>query len=135
MLRATALLLAIASAACAAPIARNARDLASERLETQASCSDLFSQLGDVPREAPLRQATLPEEMNICRPRHAAAFVRMGSAEVVLCRSFRYLRRSKAAATIIHEELHLAGLPEKPMLGAQFWPYEITQLVRQACDL
>ncbi len=112
--------------------------LALERLEEVPACGELFAALGADGRELLGRTVyTLPagpRENGVCL--RAVAFTAPGSVRTVVCPvRFRALPRGEAAAILLHEALHLAGLGE--------WPYdpeaptskEITELVRSRCRL
>jgi len=112
--------------------------LALERLEEEPACAGLFGALGGDGRELLARTVyTLPvgpRESGACR--RAVAFTTPGSVRTVVCPvRFRALPKGEAAAILLHEALHLAGLGEWPYVPEAPTSEEITELVRSRCRL
>jgi hypothetical protein len=108
-----------------------------DRLENSAQCRSLFEPfdadgsefLGDTYYQP----APLLQERRVCR--NASAFTVVRHSVTYLCRSFARLPTARAAAILIHEALHFAGLRESPThLGAPA-SGEINHRVAQSCNL
>lgn len=112
--------------------------LALDRLDEAPPCGALFEVLGGDGRELLARTVyTLPagpRESGVCR--RAVAFTAPGSVRTVVCPvRFRALPKGEAAAVLLHEALHLAGLAEWPYDPEALTSEEITELVRSRCRL
>ncbi|MEW6335896.1 MAG: hypothetical protein ACOY3Y_20090 [Acidobacteriota bacterium] len=112
--------------------------LALDRLEHRPECRGLFHALGadgarTMRASIYYRPAStyLPE--GSCRG--TAALIRVGSPATVLCPGFGRLNPSAAAAVLIHEALHHAGLEECPPTPGALTSPEITRLVLERCGL
>jgi hypothetical protein len=81
-------------------------------------------------------------EINVCGrcstagPRIASnlAYTTVGGRPVWICRHFGRVVPEDAAAAVIHEALHLAGLDEDPRGRSAATSIEISREVRKACD-
>ena len=111
--------------------------VAKDRLEVSALCRALFDPLGADGSEflgrTYYQPATYLNEQRVCR--RASAFTMVGNAVTRVCRSFARLPTNRAAATLIHEALHFAGLPESPAHPGAPSSGEINHRVAQSCDL
>ena len=103
----------------------------------QPSCAGLFNGLHLGPRESLTATlytpASVTHEQRLCR--RAAALTGVGRPVTFLCRSFGKLAVERAAATLIHEALHHAGLPERPADPRAMESREINALVARHCGL
>ena len=113
--------------------------MAVEQLEKVPGCGALFAQLG---ASGPLLLGTTvflapegEEFAEVCRASRAAAMTRLGSHVTYLCPPFARLSRRGAAVAILHEALHYAGVPERPVHPEGLSSAEISALVRARCDL
>lgn len=116
----------------------SAFDLAVAHIEENPECQRLFSDLARGPRETLAQALYNPApgrfEQQVCR-RGVSAFTRVGSATTYLCRSFARLAPPRAAAAVIHEALHQAGLPEAPGYPGAPLSNEINEWVAARCQL
>ncbi len=126
--------------ALAPPIERKldrAFELAIGRVRESPACGALFSELGRdgtiVLLNSRYYPAGLINEQKVCR--RASAYTGVGSPAVRLCRSFGRLSVDRAAAVVIHEALHFAGLPEWPADPQAMTSAGINQLVESSCGL
>ncbi len=112
-------------------------DLAVAHLQRDLRCSGLFSALGSdgvAMLESTLYFVAGPfNEAKICRT--AVAYTFVGAAPTVLCRSFAELSDAQAAAILIHEALHHAGLSERRVDRKGLPSHAITRLVHASCGL
>ncbi len=113
--------------------------VAFQRIESSTACAALFEKLGVDPTEvlnstlyfpAPSRQ-----ESTICQGVGAAAFTTVGGRATWLCSNFGSLRVHHAARLILHEALHHAGLPERPLVASALNSHQINLLVSKSCGL
>lgn len=114
--------------------------LALRHLEESPQCRELFKPLHqdgvELLAQATLQVASSETEVRICRRRSASAFTTVGGQLTVVCpQLFGKLTPQKAAAILIHEALHQAGLEEWPRDPNGLTSQEITTLVRRSCDL
>ena len=113
--------------------------LATMRLRSHDDCRALFARYGGNGLDALARTFYYPasgdEEERYCEMGHATAYTRVGGTHTGLCRSFGSLSRVKAAATLIHEALHSAGMSERPHDPDGFSSLEIDRLVKNRCSL
>ena len=113
--------------------------LAVQRLKEVPGCSSLYADLGT---PGPLLLGTTiylapegEEFQQICTDTSAAALTRLHSHVTYLCPPFARLTQRAAAAAILHEALHYAGEPERPVQPEGLSSAEITALVKSRCDL
>jgi hypothetical protein len=115
-----------------------ALDLALERLEERSPCRALFDSLGaDGAAVMARTELRLPDSaalVRTCRQRRALALTAVGGRTIWLCPSFfRRTPRHRAAATLVHEALHQAGLGERPTDPVAPTPREIDLAVARSC--
>jgi hypothetical protein len=115
---------------------QQAYPVAVEHMRDNPECRDLFSQLGADGLEklsmTSYRQSDLRMERGICRGGVSAVTV-VECPQVRLCKRFASLGTVQAAATLIHEALHYAGMNEWPKDPQGLEPREIDRMVRKAC--
>lgn len=114
--------------------------LAYRQLVDVESCSALFSELGaDGPETlagAIYYPASDEQRQQICLRRGAAAFTELEGTRIGICTArFGSYTPLEAAAALIHEALHHAGMPERPTVAGALSSPEITELVRDRCRL
>lgn len=112
--------------------------LANQTVEGVAACRELFAEL-DQPADRSLAltlyvPASGKQERRVCS-RGVAAFTAVGSRVTYLCRDFGRLAAPRAASTLVHEALHLAGLEEAPLHPDAPSSAEINDLVTSSCKL
>jgi hypothetical protein len=111
--------------------------LAVERLRTVPACGALFSELGadgiDALSNTYYVPADVKSELRICRRAHGFTIVK--GAPTWLCQNFARLQDHRAAAVLLHEGLHHAGLNEWPHDPDGPRPRAIDKMVEDACDL
>jgi hypothetical protein len=109
--------------------------LAVQKLSTEPGCRDLFAELGADGREmlstTLYYQADLKTEKQVCS--RALAFTIVGGAPTWVCQRFARLNDRRAAAVLLHEALHHAGMGEWPNDPDGPTPAEIDELVADAC--
>jgi hypothetical protein len=112
-------------------------EVAVQKLSTEPGCRDLFSGLGanglEMLSTTLYYQADLRMEKRVCS--RALAFTVVGAAPTWVCQRFAGLNDRRAAAVLLHEALHHAGLGEWPIDPDGPTPAEIDELVRDACGL
>jgi hypothetical protein len=112
--------------------------LAIRRIGDVPACSALFGRLGSDGAAAltatEYEGAFWHSPLSACKE-GIAAYTSLGGRKTHLCPSFGLLPTEKAAAILIHEALHLAGLGENPPNRAAMTSIEITRLVAQSCSL
>ncbi|HVN76696.1 MAG TPA: hypothetical protein VMT19_10300 [Thermoanaerobaculaceae bacterium] len=111
--------------------------LAVSRVRNDASCDALFARLGTDGVRALARSVYLARSKaapNRCAP-DIAAFTWVGDRRVVLCPAFAALPLDGAAAILIHEALHSAGLGERPADPRGLRSADINREVVAACGL
>lgn len=111
-----------------------------QRLEELPTCRALFESMGADGRDTlgrmVYREASSDAELDLCARRSAAAITTVGGRGVALCPSrFDRLTVHGAAALVLHEALHHAGLPEAPRTPGALTTREISARVRRACGL
>lgn len=113
--------------------------LALSRLRDSASCRGLFEQLradGSVVLATTIYMTSTEERTEqMCVRGGAAAYTWLGQPATYLCPSFAGLPRHLAAMSLLHEALHYAGLPERPVHRGAMSSGEISALVRERCAL
>ena len=115
---------------------RSAIELAANHLESEEACRGLFADLG-ADGAATIAGSTylhVPNhylETTICDTRHAYTYV--GGGPVWLCRNFQWLSTEDAAAVVIHEALHRAGLTEAPSDPHGMTSLSINRMVKKKC--
>ncbi len=110
------------------------------RLRSRKSCQKLFTELSavgeDVLANAIYGGPLSSVEERLCRRLRADAFTAVSARRIVLCPGrFESLTRDRAAAVLIHEALHHAGLRESPAVPDAPTSQEINRLVRRHCAL
>lgn len=111
-----------------------AHSLALDKVESVESCGDLFNGLNETNGADMLHMTEYREwESNDACNGSVAAFTHIGSREVYLCNLFFGLSRTVQAATLIHEALHSAGMPEDPPVAGALSTTQIQQMVNQQC--
>lgn len=112
--------------------------IAESRIRLLPACRQMFSDLGHdgLDRLGGTRytSASLIEEKRFCRDR-ASAFTAVGHPVTRLCRSFARLAPDRAAAVLLHEALHFAGMTESPADPEALSSAEINHLVEKSCRL
>ncbi|MEJ2188686.1 MAG: hypothetical protein P8Y93_04575 [Acidobacteriota bacterium] len=122
--------------------------LALERVRTRRSCAVLFARLGADGTEILKTGLYLPvpdyfQEFVACGRDPAAnsrvgstlAYAKVGGSPTWICRHFSLISTETAAVVIIHEALHHSGLDERPHERMAMSSMEISEMVRNACDL
>ncbi len=117
-----------------------AHGLALDRLRRLPACRALFSELGsdgvEVVGGTVYHVATTDRELRTCSERSAAAFTTVGGGQVWLCPTrFTGMLRFEAAALILHEALHDAGMTEAPSTPDAPTSRQIATRVATACGL
>jgi len=109
--------------------------LASQRVRDLPECRRLFADLGadgvDALSTTMYYPAGLKEERRVCR--RALAYTLVGGAPTWLCRRFSHLSDERAAAVLLHEALHHAGMNERPHDPDGLAPRQIDKLVEESC--
>ena len=117
---------------------QQAFDLALVHLEAHPACDRLFEHLENLALDSMSLTLYAPAsarlEDRLCR-RGVSAFTTVGSRVTYLCRGFGGLAAPRAAAILIHEALHLAGLPESPVHPGALASAEINEMVASSCRL
>jgi len=112
-------------------------ELAVRRLSNKPGCRDLFAQLGadgvEMLSTTLYYQASLKMEKQVCAG--ALAFTLVGGAPTWVCQRFAKLNDRRAAAVLLHEALHHAGMDEWPHDPNGLPPAAIDDLVEEACGL
>lgn len=112
--------------------------VARERVASRAACRDLYRELdrsgSDSLESTRYLVTTLRERQRVC-DRRVSAFTVPGGLTTRLCPSFARLPTPRAAAVLIHEALHTAGLPESPGVPGAMRSSEIEDLVARRCGL
>lgn len=115
---------------------RRAQPIAREALENRAGCSRLFADLHRKNGLAVLDLTTYRDWSDNSNCTGVPAFTIPNWLTVFLCRDFEDLPEHTAAAVLIHEALHSAGLLEKPQFEqATMTSSQIQDLVEAACNL
>ena len=113
--------------------------LALKQLNTRSACQGLFEQLhanGHVMLATTIYIASDGEHaIKMCDRAGGAAYTWLGQPATYLCPSFARLTRQDAAMSLLHEALHYAGLPERPVHRDAMSSREISALVRDRCGL
>jgi hypothetical protein len=115
---------------------QQAYPVAVKHLRNNPECRELFAELGADGLEklsiTSYRQSTMAMERGICRGGVSAVTV-VECPQVRLCKRFASLGTVPAAATLIHEALHFAGMSEKPLDPNGLDPHQIDRMVKKAC--
>jgi hypothetical protein len=116
---------------------REAFPVALQRIRNIPECRELFTALSadaiDKMTTSSYRATDARMETRVCQ-RGVSAFTSVSTSQVRLCRRFAKLGTEKAAAALIHEALHWAGLGEWPHDKDGLRASEIDRMVRKACD-
>ena len=121
-------------------------ELALARVREVDSCRELFARLGADGLETLATGVYFPvesyrREIEVCGHYDALgsfgasnlAFTFVGGSRTFLCRRFAWVSTEVAAAVVIHEALHHAGLTEQPYDRLAMSSTEITDMVEAAC--
>lgn len=124
---------------------------ANETLTKYRECQDLFQPYGISDGRTVLGSLVLSngeglrdskDEIPCDKPNRPSAWLGMATrtgsttrSNVHLCRRFENLTMNEAAMTLIHESLHVAGMPEYPPVPGAMTSAQINALVRQKCRL
>ncbi len=112
--------------------------VAMERVRTLSGCRALFDRMGgdgvQALADARYSAATAIGAEDACR-HGVAAFTVVRSPLSYLCAAYGTLDTRHAAATLIHEALHYAGLTERPSDPRGLSTDEINRMVRVHCGL
>ena len=113
--------------------------MALNQLNARATCRDLFEQLhanGHVMLATTIYIASDGENaVQMCDRAGGAAYTWLGQPTTYLCPCFAQLSPNDAAMSLLHEALHYAGLPERPVHRGAMSSREISALVRKRCGL
>lgn len=108
-----------------------------EQVGAHEGCQQLFGEFSVDGVELLSRTYYLrarPRDQEICAS-GAVAFTRVHDPRCWICSRFGSLSVNAGAMILIHEALHLAGMPEDPAGEEALSPSGINSLVRQACLL
>ena len=110
--------------------------LAIAKLDNLSSCRDLFAPfaMDGFSVLAQTRYTTAPKTLGPWQG-GAFAYTTVGGLVVTLCEGFAALPPSVAAAVLLHEALHAAGLGEWPVEAEAATSSATTAAVRSACAL
>jgi hypothetical protein len=110
--------------------------VAVDHVRSNPECRDLFAKFGADGLEklstSLYYPSTVQMERRYCRG-GVAAFTFVKSPQVRLCKGFASLRTEKAAAVLVHEALHFAGLSERTIDPRGLDPSKINSMVKKAC--
>jgi hypothetical protein len=110
-------------------------ELAVDKIRNEPQCNALFAELGTdgiaMLSTTLYYKADLNMEKRVCH--RAYGFTLVGGAPTWLCRQFSRLSDRRAAAVLLHEALHHAGLDEWPHDPDGLTPAAIDQMVEGAC--
>lgn len=99
-------------------------------------CADLFARFGTDGLDKLVSSIYYPSnaaiEQRVCQG-GVAAFTFIGGPQVRLCKRFASLGTERAAAVLIHEALHYAGLSEYPRDPQGMHARDIDRMVKKAC--
>jgi len=113
--------------------------MALNQLDTRDTCRGLFEQLhanGRVMLATTIYIASDGDhKIKMCDRAGGAAYTWLGQPTTYLCPSFAQLSPNDAAMSLLHEALHYAGLPERPVHRGAMSSREISALVRKHCGL
>jgi hypothetical protein len=112
--------------------------LAVGRVRERAECGGLFASLGAAGTEALRRTFYYPAPPEVVRTRCARGVLAAtvpGSVVTWVCPAFGALSTPRGALVLIHEALHLSGLPERPQTPGAMSSAEINDMVHDACRL
>jgi hypothetical protein len=116
---------------------REAFQVAVAHVRDNPGCQDLFAQFGTDGLEklsaSLYYRSTGMMERRVCRG-GVSAFTFIGSPQVRLCNHFASLATDRAAAALIHEALHFAGMTESPRDPHGPSPGDIDRMVSKACN-
>lgn len=121
-------------------------ELAVARVREVDTCRGLFARLGADGLETLATGVYFPlesyrRELEVCGHNNAPgsrgagtlAFTFVGGSRTFVCRQFAWVTTEVAAAALIHEALHHAGLTERPHDRHAMASTEITAMVEEAC--
>jgi hypothetical protein len=115
---------------------REAFEVAVAHVRDRPECQDLFAQFGTDGLEklstSLYYRSTGMMERRVCRG-GVSAFTFIGSPQVRLCNRFASLSNDRAAAALVHEALHFAGMTEAPRDPHGPSPGDIDRMVSKAC--
>lgn len=112
--------------------------LALERLRTVPECRSPSHQLR---AQGPVMAATtiyMPDPASssrACKRKGVATYTPPGNPTTYICDSFSSLPCRFAALSLVHEALHDAGLPERPLYPTAMSTWEINEVVHNRCRL
>ena len=110
-------------------------ELALQKLAHEPKCRDMFTDLGadgvEMLSTTFYTQASLKMEKQVCS--RAFGFTLVGGAPTWVCQQFARLNDRRAAAVLLHEALHHAGMDEWPHDPKGLAPSAIDDLVEKAC--
>jgi len=109
--------------------------VARQQVSVEPRCGALFGRFGVAGAESLARTRYRSGEGLAGCIRQAAAYTCVGCLQTVLCPAFTNLDTETAAAILIHEALHQAGLPERPPTPDAMSSLEITRMVESNCAL
>jgi hypothetical protein len=116
-------------------ILNNAKPVAQRALADHESCRDLFADLNRTDGAWVLANTTYRNWSQNSNCSGNNAFTVPNWLTVYLCSGFEALGVNDAAATLIHEGLHSAGMLESPKYPNEMTSSQIQALVEQACHL
>jgi hypothetical protein len=112
-------------------------ELAEGRVRDREQCHDLFVEIGTDGMETLDRtmyfSASPFKESEVCQ--RATAYTYLGGSVTRLCRRFATLSDEQAAAVLIHEALHHAGLPDRVPSVEGISPRSIDRMIQSNCGL
>jgi hypothetical protein len=110
-------------------------ELALQKLRQEPQCGALFAELGTdgiaMLSTTLYYKADLNMEKRVCD--RAFGYTLVGGGPTWLCRQFSRLSDRRAAAVLLHEALHHAGLDEWPHDPDGLTPAAIDEMVEGAC--
>jgi hypothetical protein len=116
---------------------RSGFTLALRRVHRLEACRELFARLGadglDTLSFTTYSPAGDGWQREVCAS--SEAFTTVGGGRVWLCGGFGWLSDEDAAAVLLHEALHSAGLGERPLDPTGPTPDEIDRMVASGCGL
>lgn len=123
-------------ATAAAMRLRSGFAIALRQVQELPACHALFESLGSDPEKLLLEtdySAATPElERSYCS-RRAVAVTNIGQPLTWVCWTFSELTAHQAAIVLIHEALHVGGLPESPRIPNAMTSQQINTLVMSRC--
>lgn len=109
--------------------------LALDRVQARPACRALFAELGADGRSVLTRAFFLrakPEHSSICS-NGVVAFTHVRGRRCWICPRFGGLSTSAGAMILIHEALHMAGMPEDTAPSSPQSSFGINRLVHRSC--